>query len=34
VHEALEAHGYLASVAGHTARTLDLLSQPGGERVQ
>jgi beta-phosphoglucomutase-like phosphatase (HAD superfamily) len=33
-HEAMEAHGYLASVAGHTARTLDLLSQPGGERVQ
>jgi beta-phosphoglucomutase-like phosphatase (HAD superfamily) len=33
-HEAMEAHGFLPSVAGQTARSLDVLSAPGGERVQ
>ena len=34
VHEAIEADAFVESLAGQTIRSLDLLSQPGQERVQ
>lgn len=33
-HVALEADAYVESIEGHSARTLELLSRPGRERVQ
>ena len=33
-HIAIEADAYVTSLAGQTARSLDLLSRPGQERVQ